>query len=302
MRVTRSRLPDSAVTKVLVARGVRFESRDVGIWTPPHLMVTATRIYWEDSPDPARWEIAHNVEEKIGHVRGMIDEVTAPDTIITFGYDDMVASILLRADDAMANLDALLEPPYTTWITARPRGWLIEAGRDKVVRLSLPPEKSAAERGRQLERNLLYVGGFVETLDAAGVRCRIIDADDPHRPDHPPHQNPYARKLATVAVRGFVDFGDRNALKAQLLPWLEARAQGKSVIVWQGNLDAPYVLMPGSALAANLGSFADLADIELDDHPTGLLRSTSVLAWSPGERWVLNLRREGPRWKFEALD
>ena len=111
-------------------------------------------MWWPDSPEPA--DIDHcwlndevdpkgtlTAQLRVDVIRRMIERATAPDTEIRFGYDTgFETDVALRASDAIANLDVLLDFGWTIWITGYPENWLIEMNRDHIARLALPPELS----------------------------------------------------------------------------------------------------------------------------------------------------------------
>jgi|TARA_R100000049_G_C1953984_1_gene104882 hypothetical protein len=136
----------------LAERGVPYEARFDGIWTPPFIRIAGNGVWWPDCPEPA--DIDHcwlsdeddpdgslTAQKRVDVIGRMIARATGPGTTIRFGYDTgLETDVALMANDAIANLDLLLDFGWTIWITGQPETWLIEMNRDSIARLALPPE------------------------------------------------------------------------------------------------------------------------------------------------------------------
>ncbi|MCJ7421232.1 hypothetical protein [Sphingomicrobium astaxanthinifaciens] len=283
---------------------VPHQAANEGIWTPPHVSTTATRLYWEDSPPipPEDWDFAHDPAEKVRHVRRFLEEVAVPETILTFAYDAMTSNIRIRLADAQPVLGILLDETWTVWVTARPACWLIEAHRDGTVRLSRPPRRTLKEEAAQRARERAHALPMIEALEAAGEWHMPIASDDPRAPDRPRFRNGYRKDPEPTSINGFVEHHQFDAMRARVFDWLAARVDEKVVMVWDGYPAAPYVAMAGATLLRHFDAFMRMLEVEVDN-PDGIpIQPRTVTAWAPGENWSLQLDWNGPMWKYSGLD
>lgn len=303
MHVRAKAAPRGHIAPALALLAVPHEATNDGIWTPPHLTTTATRIYWENSAPIAHedWEIAHDPPEKVRHVRRLLEEVATSDTILTFAYDAMSANIRIRLADALPVLGMLLDEHWTVWVTARPAGWLIEANRDGTVRLSRPPQRSLRELAEQRATERANARPMIEALEASGEWHMVIASDDPRAPSRPRYRNGHRKDPEPTSISGFVEHHQVEALRDQVYDWLAERASEKVVMVWNGYPAAPYVAMAGATLLRHFDAFVEMLEVEVDN-PGGIpIQPGNVTVWAPSENWSLQLNWTGPMWKYSGL-
>ena len=142
---------EGAIIPRLIERGVPHEPRFDGIWTPDYIRVAGNGLWWPDSPEPVEEEWCGTTsrddpdgskQRALRHqvIARMIGRATGRDTELRFSYDaGFETNLTLKARDALANLDVLLDFGWTIWITSRAENWLIELSRDGVARLAMEP-------------------------------------------------------------------------------------------------------------------------------------------------------------------
>lgn len=135
----------------LIERGAPHEPRFDGIWTPDYIRVAGNGLWWPDSPEPVEeeWCGTTSRDDPDGSkqralrqqvIARMIGRATSRDTELRFSYDaGFETNLSIKARDAIANLDVLLDFGWTIWITSRAENWLIELSRDGVARLAMEP-------------------------------------------------------------------------------------------------------------------------------------------------------------------
>lgn len=304
----------------LVARGVPHEPRFDGIWTPPYLRVSGNGIWWPDCPEPADQDHCWLSDEddrkglltaqlRVDVIGRMLRQATGPETTVRFGYDTgFETDLALKASDAIANLDVLLDFGWTIWITGYPENWLIEMNRDHVARLVLPPVLSPEEDARRDALAALYASPLPETLAELGVAYELVRDDDPQSPRRPRHVYNDSRGGEKESLRSIVDQGDIDALQALVTGFVEDRAQGDATLVAtvgiygvpHNELGSPYVLMPASALAPAFHALVAMGNRHIEEEPLAGTTLRKFELWEKDGDWLLTVAFENPFWKIRA--
>ena len=320
LREAPPRRVEGTIIPRLAERGVPHEPRFDGIWTPPYIRVAGNGVWWPDSPEPADidhcWlndEVDPNgtltAQLRVDVIRRMIERATAPDTEIRFGYDTgFETDVALRASDAIANLDVLLDFGWTIWITGYPENWLIEMNRDDIARLALPPELSPEEDARLDALAQLYAFPLTQTLADLGIEHELVRDDDPRHPRRPRHVYNDKRGIEKESLKKVVDPSDIDALQTLVSTFVEARCEGDAMLVAtvgmygvpHNRTGSPYVLMPRTALVPAFHSLVAMGYREIEQEPLAGVSLSHIELWCTSGNWLLTVDFDDPFWKIRG--
>ncbi|NCP19766.1 MAG: hypothetical protein GW855_11480 [Erythrobacter sp.] len=320
LREAPPRKVEGTIIPRLAARGIAHEPRFDGIWTPPYLRVSGNGIWWPDCPAPADSDHCWlndkidpkgtlTAQKRIDVIKRMIEQATGPDTLIRFNYDSgFETHVSLKAGDAIANLDVLLDFGWTIWITGYPENWLIELSRDNVAQLALPPELSAEEIARRDAMAQLFASPLPETLTELGIGYELIRDDDPRRPRRPRHVYNDTHGSEKETLRKIVDPGDIDGLQAMVNEFVEARCDADVTLVAtvgmygvpHNKVGSPYVLMPHTALLPAFHSLVAMGNRDIAQEPLAGVSLSHVELWSKTGDWLLTIQFDNPYWRIRA--
>ena len=300
-------------------RGVSVEPRSDGIWTPAYIRVAGNKLWWPDSPLPIEeeWCGTTSHDDPTGSNRQVLRQKTiarmlaraaAPDTVVRFSYDTgFETSAALRADDAIANLDVLLDFNWTIWITARPQNWLIELDRGDVARLAMPPHITPMEEARNAAKLRQWTAPLADELTAHGAPFTIVRDNDPEKPDGLDSFTWSDWGKLGKALKKIVDPGDILGLRQIVMEFLSARvADDQRVAVTLGYSLAedpegsPFILLSLDALRTHFDAVVAMGLREIDERPLPYLQISSFQIRDIKGRWMMYIRMDYPYWRVEA--
>lgn len=280
-------------------RGIPHRVPGGGVWTPPFLKVTSTRIFWEGSPPAARAELCETLQERVAAVRNMLEQVAGPEDLLRFSYDGWASPVEIGMADALPVLDILLDEHRTIWITSKPKNWLIECGDYNTVQLALPPPVDPQEQARKAARDRAYVAPLARALAASGQPFRLFAHDDPERPAFA--NLGMFRGLGWSAVEktlsAGVARGEYSAVSDCIAPFIAGRAPGSTEIVVElFDQGAPKLVVAADALLEHVEPLIDTAIRYDPDAPGGEISLSMVHIYESGSNWLVEISANGPYW------
>lgn len=306
---------EGTIVPRLAERGVPHEPRFDGIWTPPYIRVAGNGLWWPDSPEPVeeQWCGTTSRDDPDGSkqralrqqvIARMIGRATGPDTELRFSYDaGFETNLTLKARDALANLDVLLDSGWTIWITSRAENWLIELDREQVARLAMPPPLSAEEEASRDAAARLYAEPLTSALDRHGIDYRLVRDDDPEKPLRPRHVFNDSSSHEKETLRRGIEAGNVDRLRGEVVTFSAARSDPQASLVaslgintYPNNLlGSPYVLFPLEALDPVFDGLVEIGNRDIRDEPLSDTALRRFELWSMEGNWLLTVTFE-PRW------
>ena len=304
----------------LMERGVPLEPRFDGIWTPAYIRVTGNKLWWPDSPPPVEMEWCGTTERddpdgskqfvlRQQVIAGMLERATGPDTQVRFSYDTgFETDLVIKASDALANLDVLLDFGWTIWITSRAENWLIELNRDDTARLATPPQVTAMEKTRDEAKIRQWTEPLAGELEKHGVPFTIIRDNDPAKPDALLLGRNWDWGKMPKSLKKIVEPGNADELRDIIVQFLAPRIgeHGQVVltlgIMLRDELEgAPFVVLPLSAMAAHFDAVITMALREIDRPPLPPLQICTFKILDPEGEWQMYIRLDHPYWRAFAI-
>ncbi|MBO9511677.1 hypothetical protein [Erythrobacter sp. A6_0] len=295
-----SPLRESAISDALREAAVPFELSQVGLWTPPYLGISSSRIDWSRSPAPARTFPSETLEDRVFAARSFLGEVAAPSDKLHFYYEYNYTSLDMLAADALRALNVLMNSDNEIWITARPANWLIEIYRYGEARLALPYDPKPAEQEAQLARQYSHVGGLVDTLRAAGISVDLFSREDPAGPEQPrgPVMHKWRERKRTVGIP--VARGDYAGLADRLCQFFAENAlEIDDIAIDPGIVEAPILVASCAEILAHPKPIMALMELRKAEQSSPVANNTITIFPKDGS-WAIKIVGDGPRWKVET--
>lgn len=294
---------EGKIARRLASCAVPHELTDEGIWTPDYLPVTATRIYWEGAPDPARWTYCETYKARVDTIRGMVEEVAKPGDLLRFSYDSGFESdFTILAGDALQRpvLSILLASRRTIWITSFPQQWLIEWGEYHTARLAKPPPGFGEQ---QAAREAAYLAPLTDLLRARGIVSITTSALNPNGPRPPAVALELRRESWSNLRRSLSEGIDKRAggplsamlaLRKVLEPFLIQRtAPDGAIVVDLLARDAPRLQLPRQGLIDCLPGLYRLLHRSPADTADAPIATPKLWLYANGGDWLLEIDNSG---------
>lgn len=295
-----SPLRESSITDALCDAGVPFELSHVGLWTPPYLAISSSRIDWSRSPAPARSLPSGTLEERVFAARSFLQEVGGPDDKLHFYYEYNYTSLDIFNADALRALEVLMNSDHEIWITARPTSWLIEINRYGQAWLALPPESRPDEQEILLARQYSHVEQLVDPLRAAGIKVDLFMRQDPAGPEQPRGPVMYRWRERKKTIGMPLARGDYEGLAHKLSKFFaENGLDTDDIAIDPGIAEAPILVAPRAEILARPKLLMALMEPRKAEQSLPVVNNAIILFPQDGS-WAVKIVADGPRWKVET--